>query len=488
MKSLKFGFLFRTLSLLLLAGMVFVSCSKDDDDDKGGGGGGPSLVEDGVYIKGGGTAYADFSTKALFSVAKNEVNQQPREQLMEVYMAVKAGSEGFNIVVVDGGEQTSYGPGSDWAEVLDLNVDEPQAGLWKGSLAETNNSFTVSSDGLYHVIIDFELNKVALAKVEWGIIGGATPEGWGTSTPMTQSAFNLTKMTYKVENLLLLENEYKFRYSNGWKIILDEVYDLGEGVTGINANTNFGGSINALDAGGENIKNSVYGVYTVELIWEAGAGYKGSLTKTGDGPDLPDYPENMYIIGSAIGGWDWDAGDGKQLIPVHSHPELFWGIFSMEAGQEFKFAPVEKWQGDFGRSGDADDGVFAIGGDNVPVPGESGYYMVVINLDSETIEVKEPNVYMIGDAVDSWDAAQPENRFSVNSDFVTFTGALVSDTELRMHVGANTLNCEWWQAEFIILDGNIEYRGTGDDQERVKIGAGQTTIKLNFKDNTGIIE
>jgi hypothetical protein len=30
-----------------------------------------------------------------------------------------------------------------------------------------------------------------MARVKWGVIGGATPDGWGGSTAMKESAFNL---------------------------------------------------------------------------------------------------------------------------------------------------------------------------------------------------------------------------------------------------------------------------------------------------------
>jgi hypothetical protein len=46
---------------------------------------------------------------------------------------------------------------------------------------------------------------------------------------------------------------------------------------------------------------------------------------------------------------------------------------------------------------------------------------------------------------------------------------------------------DWWQHEFIILNGMIEYRGTGGDQERVNVAAGNTTIDLNFKTGEGSI-
>lgn len=82
-----------------------------DDDDTGGGG---TVVEDGLYVKGAGTGFADFSTKALFKVTKNEVLQEDRANLLELYIPVKAGADGFNIVNVSGTTRTTYGPGADF--------------------------------------------------------------------------------------------------------------------------------------------------------------------------------------------------------------------------------------------------------------------------------------------------------------------------------------------------------------------------------------
>ena len=48
-------------------------------------------------------------------------------------------------------------------------------------------------------------------------------------------------------------------------------------------------------------------------------------------------------------------------------------------------------------------------------------------------------------------------------------------------------NCDWWQTEFNVFDGKILFRGKGNDQDAVKVAAGQT-VKLNFKDNTGSIQ
>jgi hypothetical protein len=487
--SMKKQFLssFFKLTLLVLMGtLIFVGCKDDDDDDP------PIVVLDGFYIKGAATALPDLADNGRMSVARNEVNQTDRADLFEMYIPIKAGTDGFNIIMVKGDTLKTYGPGADFALVpeAELDVEEPKEGLWKGSLVETETKFTVPEDAMYHVMFDRELMKIAIAKVVWGVIGGATPGGWSESTPMTAGTFNLNQLTFEVAEILLLENEYKFRYSNGWKIILDADYDLGGGSKGIKLNTNFGGAVDALVPGGGNIVNDTYGVWKFTMTWKLGEGTKATKTWVKDGEPLPEYPETLFMIGATVGGWDWATID-LPMIPVHSHPELFWKIVWMEAGVAdggFKFAPNKEWVGDFGKTGDATNGVYAKGGENVPGPDVTGFYMVVVDLENETIEVNAPTVYMIGDAVGSWDAGVPANMFTVDNanSVVTITKDLAAGN-LRMYAAASTLAADWWQAEFMIFNNIIEYRATGGDQTAVPVTAGNYTINLNFKDNSGSV-
>lgn len=477
------NFCSKYLLLTMVASLSFWMTGCSDDDDTGGGG---TVVEDGLYVKGAGTGFADFSTKALFKVTKNEVLQEDRTNLLELYIPVKAGADGFNIVSVSGTTRKTYGPGADFKmiETAALDVDEPKDGLWKGNLVEAATPFTVPEDGLYHVIVDLGVNKVAIARVKYGLIGGATPGGWSTNTPMN-TTFNLTKMEFEATDVLMLKNDWKFRYSNGWKINIDTEFDLGGGKKGIKANSNLGGAVDALTAGGANIANTVYGLYKFTLTYEVGKGFTATQTKTGDGPPLAEYPEKLYMIGDAVGGWDWATID-LPMVPVHSHPELFWKIVRMEGTGGFKFAPGREWKGDFGVKGTATNGVYGKGTDNVPAPAAAGNYLVVVNLKDETIEVIDAAVYLIGDCVGGYDAAKPENKFTSGTD-VSITKAL-SAGDLRIHVASPTLKCDWWQAELMVLNGKIEFRGTGNDQTRVNLAAGSHTITLNFKDGTGSVQ
>lgn len=202
----------------------------------------------------------------------------------------------------------------------------------------------------------------------------------------------------------------------------------------------------------------------------------------------PMYPTSLYMIGTGVGDWSWDNTD-LPMIPVNSHPNLFWKIVWMNASGEFKFSAAKAWSGvDFGKTGNATDGVFTKGGDNIPVPGTAGYYMVVVDLAAGKIAITDPKVYLIGNTVGSWDTANPNALFTVDNanSVVTINKTLAAD-EIRMYAWHPWFT-DWWQSEFIILNNKIEFRGAGNDQTRVSVTAGTHTVNLNFKTGAGSIE
>jgi len=203
-------------------------------------------------------------------------------------------------------------------------------------------------------------------------------------------------------------------------------------------------------------------------------------------------PEELYMTGASLngignGGWNWNTNYAK-FISVHSHPELFWTVVWLDPTVQdagVKIAPQRAWVGDFGVDGDAVDGVWKKGGNNIIVP-SAGYYTVVVDYINETVEVNEAKIYGIGDVFGSWDSSTYAFEIDAVNKVIKYSGD-VNAGELRMHVAASTLKCDWWQAEFIILNDEIAYRGTGNDQERVAISAGTATISLDFIHGTGSI-
>ncbi len=293
-----FFYHFKLASLMLaLFSMVFMtSCDPDDDDDDDP----TTLVEDGLYIKGDAVAYDDFSIKAALQKTRNEVLQEDRSDLLEIYIAVK-GTGGFNLVDVAGETQTTYGPSSDFGNVDGTERDQPKITYQRGTAEETESTFSVPSDGLYHVVMDKELKTVAIIPVEyWGIIGGATPNGWSDDTRMESMGFDMTSMTFKAEQVPLTLGDFKFRYSGGWKVEIDTTYDLGDGNTGIKVNANYGGAVDALVPGGDNITNSESGFYDVMMVWTDGEGYAATMTRTGDLPSKDWSDIELGLVGDGL--------------------------------------------------------------------------------------------------------------------------------------------------------------------------------------------
>ncbi|MBP7169777.1 MAG: SusF/SusE family outer membrane protein [Bacteroidales bacterium] len=480
---------FRFMWLLAAAALAFTACDKDDDNDK------PQiLVEDGLYIVGEATAWADYDLKGQMVGGINEVDKQPRSTMFEKYVALEAGKT-FKIVEIAGKQAIEYGP-DNIADVVTNGENEQPNVTAKVGTYKTGGSYTVNESGLYHVVIDKELQKIAIIPVPyWGILGGSTPYGWNDADTKLElvGSFDKQQMEFKITDLELRKGDFKFRYGSGWKFQLND-----EGT--VKVNTNFGGAVDDLVPGGDNIVLPVdkEGIYTVTMKWSAetgGLGMTASMTKTADVEPLPEYPETLFMIGDGVGDWVWDNTD-LPMVPVHSHPYMFWKIVWMNETGEFKFAPKKMWANDFGKSGDMSaDSVYNKGSDNVPVPGTAGYYMVVVDLKNEKISISDVKVHLIGATIGNlWDAPVADGKFTVDNanEVVTITKSL-SAGELRMHVWHKWFPVQdpqpvaWWQAEFIILNNKIEFRGTGGDQERVNLTAGNYKIDLNFKTGAGSI-
>lgn len=387
------------LSLVLLLGLVFVtsSCKKDSTTTDT-----PVIVLDGMYVKGAGTALTDFDAKGLMKVTRNEVLQTERATLKEIYIAVKAGTAGFNIVSVAGNVKTTYGPGTGFAVVTKGTVDETKLPFQRGAYAVSETPFTVPADGLYHVVIDTELKKIVIVPVQyWGLIGAATPGGWSNDTKFEAGTFGLTTMTFEKTNVTMLKGQLKLRYSGGWKVELDTVLVVGTGKKGVKANTNFGGTMAALIPGGDNIDWATPGIYTAKGVWTLGSGWAFTLTKTGDVPTVDYSAYKMGIIGNAylkadgvtVAAWD-DPFPLVPVAPVVAGKVFTWTYtLNLIKDGEFKFRqqmtpPIDAWSGKSIGYGDATwagaaAANFSNKGGNILV-GVAGNYTLILKIDATT--------------------------------------------------------------------------------------------------------
>lgn len=81
-----------------------------------------------------------------------------------------------------------------------------------------------------------------------------------------------------------------------------------------------------------------------------------------------------------------------------------------------------------------------------------------------------------------------EVAFTLSSDGTAYEAVAAGDGDLRIYVSTGIQGVDWWQSEFLLRDGKIEYRGKGGDQEPcVQIETGKT-VTLDFRTNTGTIQ
>lgn len=212
-----------------------------------------------------------------------------------------------------------------------------------------------------------------------------------------------------------------------------------------------------------------------------------------------ELPTKLYLIGDFC-KWNWDKA--VEMIPCHDGTTgTFWRMLYVQGG--LKFNAKTSWDGKqvgFAECTTIDNyeaGLSDAGG-NIGVAKE-GWYLIVIrskvnghNIDY-TIEFNEPAVWLIGNATGAGDNAWKELldgwKFEVPT---TADGYFTSPAFAAGHAeGARAYvkveGYDWWKSEFMVFDNVLEYRGAGDDQNRVPVEAGQK-LYINFTNDTGKIE
>lgn len=189
--------------------------------------------------------------------------------------------------------------------------------------------------------------KVTPYQPNWGIIGDATPNGWGSSTDMV---YNPATDLYSI-SLRLSSGQFKFRLDNSW-------------------DTNFGDNGNnlTLEPGGDNIPVTS-GVYTIIANFKTKSYTITRVTNA------------WGVIGSATPkGWDGDTF--MDFNPVTQKYSL---IIKLKSG-EFKFRLNSDWGNNYGDNGN--NLSMDAGGDNIPVS-KAGTYLITSDFVGLTYTIKQ---------------------------------------------------------------------------------------------------
>lgn len=490
MKNLKlFTLCFFALSL------VFVSCKKDETPA-------PPVItaEDGWYISGDATSFTTLEVTNLFDATTNENdNNAARTGLYEKYVYLTAGKT-FAISQVSGGVETKYGS----ADAVTFNPkgksDQIKADVTWGTLV-AGKTIAVAKTGMYQVAFDSKLKKFLVAEItHWGVIGGAAlPGGWGSNEVMNLvGSLSPDANTYKVEGVTMIAGEFKFRYSDGWKVQLSDTITtaaMGKGADDVKVNANYGGTVAALISGGANIANTVNGIYTLTMTWTKTTGkWTAAVTKTGDYTP-PTFPDVMYLVGDAT-AYAWTTpGDAigaemHKLAGGGTNVGLYWKVLYIETGKGFKISNKGWGNVNLGYADATYDpnGVpVSDNGGNMSVA-TSGMYTIVLDLrnNSKIVSVTPAKVYGIGDAFGGYNTDVAGNLFTIDQTAKTLTSpALPAAGNIRMYVSHPWI-AAWWNSEFNVYGTEIQYRNDGGDQVAVPGTAGKV-ITLHFDDNTGSI-
>lgn len=204
-----------------------------------------------------------------------------------------------------------------------------------GGLTNPGGNIPVPANGYYRIRANLSDMTYSLLLTNWGIIGDATPGGWGAQTALTYNA-TLDKW---IGGYTLTANAFKFRANDNWD------YNYGSPA----------GS-NQLVAGGDNISISQANYYAITLDFSVPNEYTFSANRWG-------------LIGDATpGGWSddtdmtWDAVNNVFTVTV-----------DLTANQ-FKFRANDGWDVNLGGA----LGALTPGGDNIAVS-EAGNYTITLD-------------------------------------------------------------------------------------------------------------
>lgn len=217
----------------------------------------PDLVYPKINVPGGyagAAGYADWTpgnSPNLFSPGKNSEYR------------------GF-IYVTAANSEYKFTINEDWAG------DKGDDGTFTGKLLESGEvNIKAATAGTYYIKTDWAANTYSSVKAAFGIIGDATPTGWGSDTDFV---YNPTTKTFVINSIALNNTGvFKFRANDDWAMKFQPKKDDETLVSGKAVQSYFNAE-NTVD-GDPNYKVSEAGNYKIELDLHNSAFYKLTVTK-----------------------------------------------------------------------------------------------------------------------------------------------------------------------------------------------------------------
>lgn len=160
-----------------------------------------------------------------------------------------------------------------------INEDWPgnkgDDGTLTGKLAVDGSDIIATAVGAHYMKVDWNANTYSDVIANFGIIGDATPTGWGSDTDFV---YNPATKTFVINSIALnTSGSFKFRANDDWAMKFqpqssDQTLTSGSGVVTYLSSEN-------TVTGDPNYKVDVAGNYKIELDLHNSANYKLTITK-----------------------------------------------------------------------------------------------------------------------------------------------------------------------------------------------------------------
>jgi hypothetical protein len=176
------------------------------------------------------------------------------------------------IYVTNANSEYKFTINQDWAG------DKGDDGTFTGKLVESGEvNAKAATAGTYYLKVDWSANTYSSVLANFGIIGDATPTGWGSDTDFV---YNPATKKFVINSIQLSNSGvFKFRANDDWAMKFqpqssDQILTSGTGVvTYLNSEGTIAPNTDA------NYKVDVAGNYKIELDLHNSANYKLTVTK-----------------------------------------------------------------------------------------------------------------------------------------------------------------------------------------------------------------
>lgn len=121
--------------------------------------------------------------------------------------------EGYIYFPAGGTFQFKMTPQADWTPMAYGDATGTSGTIIEANYAGGNMS--VPGEGYYYLTADLNGKKWTATKTTWGIIGDATPGGWGSDTQLT---YDPAAQVWKITADMKANGSFKFRANNEWVI------------------------------------------------------------------------------------------------------------------------------------------------------------------------------------------------------------------------------------------------------------------------------